>query len=331
MNAKIFGRRSITFQILVLTVLALSEIPANAWNSVGHRAVAEIAWRQMDKKERSAATALLKRHPHYKELLAANAPDGVKTDEWVFLSAAVWPDWVRPAKEGNKEKPDSITKYDLYPHAVGYPFLGDGETNRALLENFYIAKPDAEMVLSNSIATLKDPKASKHDRAVSLCWMLHLFGDLHQPLHAANVVTTARPRGDRLGGNHIALDSRGKQINLHTFWDSLPGLDSSYKTIATLADELAADSELKISTLKDFEENKTIAAWVQESFRIAAEFAYSPKHVRFVHADELKSGKVSERAIPALPANYISEARRIAERRVWLAGQRLAEELKQAF
>jgi hypothetical protein len=331
MNVKTI-RHAIKLQFFVVTVLALPVFPASAWNSVGHRAVAEIAWRQMDKNERRAVSDLLEQHPHYQQLLAANIPEGVSRDEWVFLSAAVWPDWVRPAKEGQRDKPDSITKYDLYPHAVGYPFLGAGETNRALLENFYIAKPDAEMVLSNNIATLRNPKASAHDRAVSLCWTLHLFGDLHQPLHAANIVTTKRPRGDRLGGNHIALDPRdNKQINLHSFWDQLPGVDPSYKAIAKLADELMANPELKPSVLKEFQENKTIASWVQESFRIAVDFSYSPKHVQFVHADDLESGKISKTEIPALSMSYISEARKIAERRVALAGQRLTGELKRTF
>jgi hypothetical protein len=318
-------------KILFLFVLVLVTFPAGAWNNVGHRTVAELAWRQMSKDQRREISDLLKQHPHYKQLLIAGVPRGVDKNEWAFLTAAVWPDLVRPAKPGQRPKPKSITDYDLYPHAIGYPFLGPGETNRTLLENFYIAKPNAEMVLSDSIATLKNKNASAHDRAVSLCWALHLFGDLHQPLHAANAVTRARPRGDRLGGNHIALDSRGKQINLHSFWDQLPGVDTSYKTVATLANKLATDPGLKPSNLKEYQENKSIPSWVQESFRIAVDFAYAEDHVRVVHQDDLESKKVPSSKIPALSADYLREARTIAHRRLVLAGQRLTDELKQAF
>lgn len=330
MNLNVTFRRSIN-HFATLIFLTASAFSASAWNNVGHRTVAELAWRQMDKTERGAVTDLLKQHPHYKQLLAANVPAGVDTNEWVFLTAAVWPDMVRPAKSGQAHKPDSITKYDLYPHAIGYPFLRPGETNRALIEHFYIAKPDAEMVLSNAIATVRNASASAPDRAVSLCWALHLFGDLHQPLHTANEVSAAKPKGDRLGGHHFALDSRGKQIDMHSFWDQLAGVDSSYKYISGLAAKLAGDRELQPSALKEYRDDKTIASWVQEGYRIAVQFAYSEKHIHLVHASDVESGKIPESAIPRMSADYASTARKIALRRVVLAGQRLTDELKRDF
>lgn len=319
----------------ILALMVVSALPAKAWNNVGHRAIAELAWRQMDKDEQRAVTDLLKQHPHYKEHLIADVPVGVDTNEWAFLMASIWPDWVRPAKRGQPHKSSSITKYNLYPHAIGYPFLRPGDTNRVLLENFYIAKPDAEMVLSNSIATLNDKTRSAQDRAVGLAWTLHLFGDLHQPLHAANLVTKEKPRGEGLGGDYIALDPRKKsadrEINLHSFWDQLAGVDSSYKGIAGVADRISADPELKPTALKEYAVDKTIHSWVQESFRIAVNFAYASNQVQFAHLSDVKSGKISASDIPVLRKEYIHEAERIAQRRIALAGQRLADELKSAF
>lgn len=190
--------------------------------------------------------------------------------------------------------------------------------------------PNAEMVLSNSLATLKDVNASAHDRAVSLCWTLHLLGDLHQPLHTANLVTHKRPKGEGLGGSHIALDSRGKQIDFHSFWDQLPGVEPSYQSVAALADKLMSDPKLKPTSMKEYRENKTIASWVQESFRLAVNFAYDEDRVKFVHEDDLKSGKISPSAVPKLKADFVEEARTIAHRRLVLAGQRLTDELKRA-
>jgi hypothetical protein len=161
-----------------------------------------------------------------------------------------------PCQTGPISQAPLVTKYDLYPHAIGFPFLRSGDTNRALIEKFFIARPDAEMVLSNSIATLKNRNATAHDRAVSLCWVLHLIGDLHQPLHAANLVTKKNPGGDGLGGFHIVLDARGKQISLHSFWDQLPGVDPSYKAAAALSDELSSAPELRFAVLKEYQETK---------------------------------------------------------------------------
>jgi hypothetical protein len=285
----------------------------------------------MGPAEREAASDLLRQHPHYNALLAADVPAGVDTNEWVFLNAAAWPDWVRPAKSGQPPKPLSITKYDGYPHAIGWPFVLPSDTNHISLDNFFIAKPNAEMVLSNSLATLRNRNASAHDRAVSLCWAMHLYGDLHQPLHAANLVTRSRPHGNDLGGLIIVRDQHGRQIELHSFWDRLLGLDFSYKATATAAAELAAAPELQRAGLEELQDNRTIPAWVQESFRVAVNFAYAADRMQFVHADALAAGSVSPSAIPALRPEYVREARQIARRRLALAAWRLGDELGGAW
>src|ERR1051325_11052781 len=131
-------------------VSLVAATPAKGWNSVGHRLIAEIVWQHMNAGERRAASELLKEHPHYRELLTAHVPPGADEGECAFIPAAVWPDMIRPSWEGKTEK---IARYDAYPHTVGYPFMRPDETNHALVENFLIAKPDAEMVLSNAFAT----------------------------------------------------------------------------------------------------------------------------------------------------------------------------------
>jgi len=313
------------FYSLVLMVFAS---PAKAWNGVGHRIVAEMVWRGMSRTQRHEATELLKQHPHYKIILTADVPKGVDKDEWAFLSAAVWPDMVRPKRSGRNEE---IAKYDLYPHAIGYPFMRPAETNHVLIENFFIARPDAEMVLSNMFITLGNRTASAPERAVSLCWALHLCGDLHQPLHGANLVTKERPRGDELGGHHMVIDGHGKMVNMHSFWDSLPGIDGSYSYIATQAKQIAGDRKLKSATKREFEDDKTIASWVQESFRAAVHSAYSDATLPFANEDDVKSGKVMQGDIPKLSAAYITEAHQIARRRLLLAAERLSVELKRVW
>src|SRR6185295_18912747 len=237
------------------------------------------------------ATELLKQHPHHKEMLAADLPKGISKDEWAFLNAAVWPDWVRDTWKGQPEKPPSASKYNLYPHALGHPFLRPGDTNQVLIENFFVAKPDAEMVLSNSLVTLGDKSASGHDRAVALCWVMHLMGDLHQPLHAASLVTKEKPGGDGLGGNYIVLNPHakngGRRITLHVFWDALPGNGDGYRPIKELADELKTQ---KVKSFPEYRDHTTIPAWVQESFRAAVNFAYAENRVRYAHVDDLKKG-----------------------------------------
>jgi hypothetical protein len=115
---------------------------------------------------------------------------------------------------------------------------------------------------------------------------------------------------------------------LHAFWDKLPGVAGGYRPIADLADELQT---LNAKSLAEYRDDTTIPAWVQESFRAAVNFAYAQDRVTYAHVDDLKTGKVFESAIPQLSPQYISGAREVAERRLALAGQRLADELKKVW
>jgi hypothetical protein len=83
-----------TLKILCALIgLTLPAFSASGWNSLGHRTVAELAWRQMDRAERRGASDLLRQHPHYKELLIAEVPAGVNTNEWAFLTDALKETW----------------------------------------------------------------------------------------------------------------------------------------------------------------------------------------------------------------------------------------------
>ena len=75
-------------------------------------------------------------------------------------------------------------------------------------------------------AVMRDPAASNADKAIAIAWILHLSGDIHQPLHTSARVTDTEPKGDQ-GGNLFLLTPEGtprdKQVNLHWFWDSIVG------------------------------------------------------------------------------------------------------------
>ena len=319
---------SIKFRRMFFIIVLLAAFTAKGWNSVGHRLIAEMVWQKMSTRERRTASELLKQHPHYKELLTAHVPQGVDEGEWAFLTAAVWPDMVRRSWEG---KTDDIAKYDMYPHAVGYPFMRPDETNHALIENFDITKPDAEMVLSNAFGTLRNAGASPHDRAVSLCWALHLCGDLHQPLHAADLVTKDRPHGDNVGTHHIVLDGQRHPVAMHMFWDILPSLDESYPSLAKTARAISADRKLARAMRRELQQDKSIESWVQESFRIAVGFAYQGGRLQFVHDADVNAGKVNAGQIPELTRQYIAEAHEVARERIFLAAQRLLIELHHSW
>ena len=202
------------------------------------------------------------------------SPPGWTPIEWAFLTAAVWlgHGCVRQNR-GSRPSRARSPNTTCIPTRLAIPSCGAADTNRVSLDKFFIAKPNAEMVLSNSLVTLRNPKASAHDRAVSLCVALHLFGDLHQPLHAANLVTKDKPKGNGLGGSFLVRDERGEPINLHTYWDYSPGPDLSYSGGGGAGGQTGRRARTPAGRLPEYQQHRTIPAWVQESFRVAVDFS----------------------------------------------------------
>ena len=61
------------------------------------------------------------------------------------------------------------------------------------------------------------------EKAIHLCWVMHLVGDIHQPLHCVSLYCEQFPNGDH-GGNDSLYRLGGKRIiKLHPFWDELLG------------------------------------------------------------------------------------------------------------
>src|SRR3954468_19115262 len=84
----------------LMLVAFLVPCEARAWNDTGHMTVALIAYRRLSEDQRHEVATLLKQHPHYQSNLIQRKPDGVTEEEWAFMRAAVWPDYVRPSRGG---------------------------------------------------------------------------------------------------------------------------------------------------------------------------------------------------------------------------------------
>jgi hypothetical protein len=72
-------------------------------------------------------------------------------------------------------------------------------------------------------------------KSYDLTWLLHLVGDVHQPLHASTRVSSTDPNGDS-GGNLVKLSCTS--CELHAFWDDLLGTNNNLKTVAKAARKL---------------------------------------------------------------------------------------------
>jgi hypothetical protein len=315
------------FAALAVAPFAIAAVasPAMAWNSVGHEAVAQIAWDQLNDGEKAKLTAILKTHPRYeKDLLAGVKPEDDR-DRLAFLQAAAWPDTVRSF--GN---PMSRTENHPAWHYVDDPYHTDGKTTPAPVETWDGKSDPANLIqaMQKVTAEFKDPATKDDRKAIDLCWIEHLIGDIHQPLHAVSMYSDVYPDGDK-GGNmiHIRTDSN-PNMNLHAFWDNIEGVTgpdyhANPAVIRKLADRLEKDHPAS-----EFEKQLTVTDpkdWAAESAAIAKSTVYLNGKIVGVSADQAKSNPDS---VPALPLNYETDGRKVADSQVALAGYRLAAALK---
>jgi hypothetical protein len=73
------------------------------------------------------------------------------------------------------------------------------------------AGPSLYTQVNTLSSQIKDEKTSAKDRKIALIFLIHIMGDLAQPLHVG--------RAEDLGGNKINVTYFGDKTNLHSVWD----------------------------------------------------------------------------------------------------------------
>jgi hypothetical protein len=222
-----FGKSSFRFPaVLAALVVALSVAAsprALAWGDAGHRIVAAIAWANMRPETRDKVIALLKNAPLDSDLRRFRPTSGTaeERDRQMFIAASIWPDYVRPKDHPTDKQKAQSDKYHRGKwHYINY-FWDYGGPNNTPRDHPWL-RPDVVNALERLKLLASNPGVASDDLdpAVKIAWILHLTGDLHQPLHTSARVTDApdEDRGDQ-GGNLFKLTGRG---TLHGYWDGTP-------------------------------------------------------------------------------------------------------------
>src|ERR1700687_4619819 len=318
-SARIGGSMQFTAKVLKVVVCAALALvlsgPALAWNDRGHMTVAYIAYKQLTPTTHDRVNALLKLNPKYNDWSATvdkEAPGALPDDKnlMIFMIAATWADGIKRdstytqdgSQNGNRPDgspdPGKNTGYDdllmhKYWHFIDTPFTTDGTALPAIPT----ANAQERIALFRTVlaSTSADPLKS-----YDLTWLLHLVGDVHQPLHASTRVSSTDPNGDS-GGNLGKLSCTS--CELHAFCDHLLGTSDNLKTVVKAARKLPAAAALAAkSDEKD---------WIAESFTESQQTVY---------AAPIAAGNGPF----TLTAWYKKNAGKLAKVRVELAGARLA-------
>ncbi|MBP1617573.1 MAG: nuclease [Bacteroidetes bacterium] len=168
-------KRKLLFIIIAIVSFANTLF---AYDVVGHRIVADVAYRNLTEKARSQVDKVLGKR-------------GI-----IYTSS--WADEIKSDKS-----------YD-YSYVWHYQNLKAGMGNsdlQRLLDNPASNGEHLFLAMQNMITRLKK---NKNDQE-ALKFLVHLTGDLHQPLHLG--------RPEDLGGNKVMFEWFGRQMNIHQIWD----------------------------------------------------------------------------------------------------------------
>lgn len=347
MSSRSVCRVGILF-VAAMVAISLAASPLWAWNDAGHMVVARIAWLRLTESQRQVVFTRMKAHPHFETSLISRRPENATDAEWAFLRASTWSDYIRPPKSMSKEAVAEHPKHKFHRgvwHYVNFPYLS-GQKESALpreaLPNETNIIPQIEQSLDVLRGKTKhDPGAvaglsAEANDAVRFCWLFHLVGDLHQPMHAVALVDAKLfPEGDHgdQGGNLLAIrrSESDKPMRLHACWDGMLSSDSRFDSVCQLAEELTHDPSLAPEKFSELTEHRQVRDWASESYLLAKTHIYRDGQFPHVRYEDVETRKVAADKVPAMSEQQAIQSHQIARRRVTLAGYRLAEMLKQTM
>lgn len=203
----------------MLTFTAALHLPINvgAWGMLGHRIVGQIAESHLSNRAKRGI----------KEILGNES----------LAMASNWGDFIK-----------SDPNYDyLYNwHFVNLP---DGLGKQGIFDFLDLEKsPNVYNKIPELIAVLKNKQSTADQKRLSMRLLIHLVGDLNQPMHTA--------RKEDLGGNKVFVTWFGEKSNLHRVWDEslIEYQQLSYTEYANAINYPSAN-QLNVwrnSSLKDF-------------------------------------------------------------------------------
>jgi hypothetical protein len=322
MKLKLIG--AITF----LIVNSFFQARAMAWAEAGHAIISYLAYSQLPQEKQLALEELLRSHPNWNVDFAVpeELPAGAERKKWFIGRVGYWPDIAREYEEYNRptwhfQLGACMTMGDVSNIAIPNDPIelpADADMNT---QELYVlqALELCDRVLSNK----ENPQAQ---RAIALCWVVHLIADLHLPCHSGSLYAQsvfADPDGDR-GANRIRI---GEQ-SLHAFWDQLLGNIYERGDVNRRVYELTNDPAL-VERAKVASTQMEAKVWLLESRSVAEQYLYTAEIQQAIRA----AIDSREEKLPSirLTNEYGKSAGRIAQVRAVEAAARLAKVLEKAL
>jgi hypothetical protein len=245
--------------LLLIGFLTISFSSFAWWGQTGHRIVGEIADIHLNNKARKAIAEIL---GNESIAITSNWADFIKSDtSFNFLS----PWHYMNVKQG----------------------LTQAQFNQVLAQD---TVTDAYSRLNFLVAELKNRQLSPDKKKMYLRLLIHIVGDIHQPLHVG--------RFEDLGGNRVRVLWFGDSTNLHSVWDDkmIESQDLSYTEYVKAINHSTKDQRLQW-------QQQSMNEWFYESYQLAGKvynsvtqpyqrlsFRYNYDHIGMLNNQLLKGG-----------------------------------------
>lgn len=193
--------------ILFFFTLLVLPVSTQAWSSVGHKIVAHIAYDHLTPEAKKAVDRLT--------LQDVKTYSGRNR----FVFASTWADWSRDHGD---------TRFRRW-HYIDLPLSSAGQKTQA---------PNAMNAvygINHCQVVLKKTKASFAEKSTCLKLLVHIVGDIHQPLHCVNRFSPLHPKGDRGGGGYLIKSPVA--ANLHAYWDRGLGQFASFQRRTSISNK----------------------------------------------------------------------------------------------
>jgi hypothetical protein len=307
---------------------------------MGHRYTALVAYDILDKEVSDKILALLENHSHYDLHFKDQMPTEVRENAelqkpWLFSQIAVWADVIKRRELGYSPQhrnwhyinlPIFLTDTDERYYEDNMPNNLETDFKKGEKDSWNIAQAFGY----NKQEITSDKKANV---ALAICWIFHLMGDIHQPLHSTALFNERRFIKGDLGGNTIKVKGLGV---LHRQWDGVTYTKENenwkFDEYVNFAHELRLKYEEEgLMAEKDilFED------WMNESHELAKEVGYPKELLEVIKESPIEKYGFSNPLVVKLGKDYTKQWKeQIVEtsyKQITKAGYRLAYLMQNIF
>lgn len=269
---------------LIFTLSFLSSFNALAWGPTGHRVVGEVAQKFLNVNTIVRVNNILKGQS--------------------LAKVSTWPDEI-------KSEPQTYRYTFNWHYTTWLPESHDHNEHTETESTGFLLKS-----ISDQLVVLSDPMASDDKKAFAIKFLVHLVGDVHQPLHVGT--------SNDMGGNNCKVQFHGRMTNLHALWDE--GMIEASKLSYT---ELTAFIMQGLTPEKVIQVKRgTVLNWAEESKKLGP--TVYPSEVSSQTENKILTFNYCQKdapqeLIPKLSFEYSYRFMPVVELRLLEAGIRLAE------